>query len=117
MPRDVRQPLEDIRAAAERVRSFVAGKSIDDCRAEAMLKAAVEREFITIGEAPRRLEGIDASLAARITDHRKIIAFRNVLTHAYDIVEAEVVRSIVESRVETLASEAGALLRELGEDA
>jgi len=117
MPRDPRQPLEDIRAAAGRVRSFAAGKSIENYRTDAMLKAAIEREFITIGEALRRLEGIDASLVARITDHRKIIAFRNVLTHAYDIVDAEVVWSIVEGGVETLATEAEALLRELGEDA
>jgi uncharacterized protein with HEPN domain len=39
--------------------------------------------FEIVGEALSQLKKLDAALAARITDHRKIISFRNVLIHAY----------------------------------
>ena len=79
MPHDPRVLLEDVRRAAELIRTFSAGRSPDDYRSDDMLKAAIERQFIVIGEALSRLERTDPSVVSRIGDYRKIIAFRNTL--------------------------------------
>ena len=47
-------------------------------------RSAVERWFITIGEAMRRLREHHPELATRIPDISDIIDFRNVLVHNYD---------------------------------
>lgn len=48
-----------------------------------MLRLAVERAFAIIGEALSRLTKLEAALAGRISEHHRIIAFRNILIHAY----------------------------------
>lgn len=47
----------------------------------------MERNFEIIGEAMRRLANEDPETAAEISDHRRIIAFRNILIHGYDLVD------------------------------
>ena len=48
-----------------------------------MLRAAVEREFEIVGEALSQLAQLDPAVADRISDYRRIIAFRNLLIHGY----------------------------------
>lgn len=43
--------LHDIAAAADRIAEFTAGKAHADYQADAMLRAAVERQFEIVGEA------------------------------------------------------------------
>jgi hypothetical protein len=50
-----------------------------------MLRAAVERQFEIIGEALRRLLSEDRETAERISQHKRIIAFRNILTHGAEV--------------------------------
>lgn len=52
-------------------------------REDAMLRAAVERQFEIIGETMARLARSNGATAARISGYRHIIAFRNVLIHGY----------------------------------
>lgn len=80
--------LSDIRQAAGAVRDHLAGATFERFRGDRLLRAAVEREFITIGEAVSQLSRSDAETAARITLHRRIIAFRNILVHGYRQVDA-----------------------------
>jgi uncharacterized protein with HEPN domain len=47
--------LEDIRDAAAFIREAVQGKTIDDYRADRILRQAIERNFEIIGEAMKRL--------------------------------------------------------------
>ena len=58
-----------------------------------MLRAAVERQFEIIGEAFVGLRRVDPALAAGIRDLSRIIAFRNVLIHAYATVDAKLAQS------------------------
>jgi uncharacterized protein with HEPN domain len=48
-----------------------------------LIRSAVEREFITIGEALKVLSFRDPQLFAAIPEGRQIIDFRNLLTHEY----------------------------------
>ncbi len=102
--------LEDIRDAAAFIREAVRGKTFDDYHADRVLRQAIERNFEIIGEAMKRIAEHDLETAARIGDYRQIIAFRNVLTHGYDLVDHALVWSTIEQQVPTLLRDVGALL-------
>lgn len=117
MPRDPRMLLEDMRLALDAVEAFTQGRSEADLHEDAMLRAAVERQFIIVGEALAQLAHHAPEHAAQIHESRKVIAFRNVLVHGYDIVDASVVWTIVEDHAWHLRDEVTALLRSLDLDA
>jgi uncharacterized protein with HEPN domain len=61
-----------------------------------MLRAAVERQFEIIGEALSNLRRVAPEQAADIPNLAQIIAFRNVLIHAYANVDDRLVWGVVE---------------------
>jgi len=77
-----------------------------------MLRSAVERQFEIIGEALAQLVRLDEALASRISEYRRIIAFRNILIHGYAEVDHRIVWDIVESKLPRLRREVAALLEE-----
>jgi uncharacterized protein with HEPN domain len=110
MPLDARKYLFDIRRACGLLEQFTAGKTFADYGSDPLLRSAVERQFEIVGEALGKLAKVDPEAAATITDHRRIIAFRNVLIHGYDAVSDELVWGIVESKLAVLKTEVDALL-------
>lgn len=110
MQLEAKKYLFDIQRAVNLLVDFTAGKTFDNYISEAMLRAAVEREFEIIGEALAQLARLDATLAAHITDYRRMIAFRNILIHGYADVDNRLVWDIVESKLPILASELTGLL-------
>ena len=72
--------------------------------------------FVVMGEAMRRLSDIDPAMAERISGRRQIIAFRNVLIHAYDVVDDARVWEIVQGSLPTLRDEVEQMLGEVGGD-
>jgi uncharacterized protein with HEPN domain len=92
------------RAAALIVR-FVSGKRFEDYTGDPLLRSAVERQFEIIGEALNRLKKVDPRLLVRITDAQRIIAFRNVLAHGYDVISDDVVWDIVQNGLPLLCQE------------
>lgn len=102
--------LEDIRDAATFIREVADGKSLVDYDGDRLLRQAIERNFEIIGEAMKRLAKNDAETAARIDDHRQIIAFRNVLIHGYDLVDHALVWSTIESQIPILLRDVETLL-------
>lgn len=79
-----------------------------------MAQAAVERKFEIIGEALNPLAKLDATLAARISNLPKIVAFRNQLIHGYASVNVSTVWSVVQLSLPLLLVQTAALLKELG---
>ena len=77
-----------------------------------MLRSAVERQLMIVGEALNRLRKIEPELLDSITDSRKIVAFRNILVHGYDVIRNEVVWGILDSDLSTLTVEVSALLQQ-----
>jgi uncharacterized protein with HEPN domain len=84
---EAKKYLHDMQQAAALITEFTTGKQLEDYQHDPMLRAAVERQFEIIGEALSQLARLDESLASRITDHRRIIAFRNILIHGYTDVD------------------------------
>jgi uncharacterized protein with HEPN domain len=97
MPHDRETLLKDVQRAVRLIQQFTVHRSESDYRSDEMLRAAVEREFTIIGEALTRLEKLDATTLSQITDVRKIIGFRNVLLHGYELIDDAVVwRTIIQ---------------------
>ena len=107
-----RKYLDDMQRAANVLREFTAGRSFDQYRNDAMLRAAVERQFEIIGEAMARLARVEEAVATRISGYRRIIAFRNVLIHGYADVDDRLVWDVVETSLPTLVEEINALASE-----
>jgi uncharacterized protein with HEPN domain len=110
MPPETAKLLWDMREAARRIARFTAGKTFDDYVSDDLLRSAVERQFEIIGEAMTRLIKQDFAVAARITEYRKVSAFRNVLIHGYDAIDDETSWGIVQGKLPVLAKELDGLL-------
>lgn len=112
MQLDAKKHLEDMRRAIELLSKFTVGQKVDNYRDDPMLASAVERQFEILGEALSRLLKLDPSFESRITDARRIVDFRNILIHAYDVVDEQVVWDIVERKLPVLRREVDRLLAE-----
>jgi len=88
--------LWDAVEAAARIERFTSGRTFDEYLSDEMLRAAVERQFEIIGEALAGLRRIDPTLAAKVPDLVEIIAFRNILVHAYSDINHQHVWRVIE---------------------
>jgi uncharacterized protein with HEPN domain len=107
---EAKKYLFDMKQAASLLAQFTSGKDFADYDSDAMLRAAVEREFEIIGEALGQLAKLDEELTAGISEHRAIVAFRNILIHGYAQVDDRLVWDVVETKLPTLIREIDALL-------
>jgi uncharacterized protein with HEPN domain len=114
MRHDPRKLLEDIRQATHRLQAFTANVNADDYANSDLLQSAVERQFEIAAEALNRLLKLSPDIAQRITEYRRIIDFRNLLSHGYDLIDSSIVWGVVEKDVPLLHREAEELLAELG---
>lgn len=106
--------LEDIRDAAQYIVDRAATEPLDSFRQDRDLRQAVERNFEVIGEAVRCLSRSDPARAERLTDYQQMITFRNVLIHAYDVVDPTRVWRAIAVSLPVLQAEVEDLLREAG---
>ena len=70
--------LQVVSEACEVLFAFTQGKSFEDYGSDRLLRAEVEREFITIGEALLQASKLDSSFELAITDLQLIIGIREV---------------------------------------
>jgi uncharacterized protein with HEPN domain len=108
----VAKHLWDARRAADRIARFTAGRTFRDYLADEMLRAAVERQFEIIGEALAGLRRVDPARAATITDLPRIVAFRNILIHAYATMDDRLVWEVIEHDLAGLRESLARLLSE-----
>ncbi|MBI5816756.1 MAG: DUF86 domain-containing protein [Nitrospinae bacterium] len=104
--------LFDAKQAASLISGFVAGKNLADYSANNLLRSGVERQLITIGEALSKLSRLSPDIAARISNYQKIVAFRNLAVHGYDLLDDETVWGIVKIHLPVLEKELEVLLKE-----
>jgi len=116
LPLEVRKYLFDIVQACDLLTQFSSGKTFADYSTDALLRSAVERQFEIIGEALNSALRLHPDLSIRISDVRRIVAFRNRLIHGYAFVSNEVVWGVLETNLLTLRRQVQALLDEPDSD-
>ena len=88
------------------------GKTLEDYSDDRLLRQAVERNLEIVGEAVGRLSRDDRDTATRLSEHERIVAFRNVLIHGYDLVDDELVWDTIQTKLPILLAEVENLLWE-----
>ena len=112
MQSDARQFLYDVARAAEAIRQFTHGRTLQDYEDDLMLRSACERQFEIIGEAMTRLRDQHPAVFDSVNEGHAIIAFRNRLIHGYESVDSKMVWDVVEHELADLELVAQRLLRE-----
>lgn len=120
MPRDQRAYFSDILESCDAIAVAVRGLDIVAYQGSRLIRSSVEREFIIIGEAMAALARVAPEAFAAITRARRIVDFRNRLTHEYPTVDDALVWAIVETDVPMLRRECAELMKRIapthGED-
>src|SRR5690242_2762214 len=111
MPPESAKYLRDMLDAARAIEEHVRGRTADDYLNLRWLRDAVQWNFCVIGEALSQLTKADGVTAQRLTDHAKIIAFRNQLIHGYGVIDHRITWDIVQRKVPVLVRELDHLLR------
>ena len=94
--------LFDIKQACDEIEEFTHSMTYQEYSGNALVKAAVERKFLMIGEALMRLKRENPEILETITNHEKIIGFRNVLVHGYDMIDDATVWSAIKDGIPPL---------------
>ena len=110
MQPETRKYLFDVLTACEAILKFIAGKDLASYEADLMLRSAVERQLMIVGEALNRASRLDASVGEDIPEMRDIIQLRNIIAHGYAIVENVTIWGIVQADVPSLHEQVKAIL-------
>jgi uncharacterized protein with HEPN domain len=110
MKLETKKYLYDIARAAASAAQFVEGKTFADYTSDVMLRSAVERQLEIVGEALAQLARTDPTTASKISEYKRIIAFRNILIHGYAEIDHRIVWSVLELKLPVVRREAESLL-------
>jgi uncharacterized protein with HEPN domain len=110
MKDDTHAHLHDVLQAGRDVKAFVAGRTFDEYKSDALLRSAVERKFEIMGEALTRIRKDDPDVLSSIRDHRNIISFRNILVHGYDAIDDRIVWDVILEDLDHLIQDVESLI-------
>jgi uncharacterized protein with HEPN domain len=99
---EIKKCLQDVLLAAQDIEDFLSGLDYAQYASSSMIQAAVERKIEIIGEALNRISRLDESIVSKLHQYKRIIGFRNVIAHGYDIVDPELVWDAVENHLPSL---------------
>lgn len=105
MPRDARAYLSDVIEACDSIVTAVEGRTFEEYSTTRLIRSAVEREFTIIGEALQALSRSAGEIFNDISHARRIVDFRNQLTHQYPTIDDGMVWAIIEREVPVLRKE------------
>jgi len=94
MQREPRAYLTDILECCEAISTALSGMQIEDYLSNRLVRSSVEREFTIIGEAVLALSYKAPDILESITNARRIVDFRNRLTHEDPSVDAGLVSQL-----------------------
>jgi len=112
MPHDPVKLLHDVVDAAEFILQQTCGRSLSEYERTRLVRDAVERNFIIIGEALSRLTRIDPTMAQALGNFPQMIAFRNVVVHGYEAIDDAIVWGVIQNEVPRLLGVARVMLDE-----
>ncbi|MDO8281729.1 MAG: DUF86 domain-containing protein [Thermodesulfovibrionia bacterium] len=110
MKDETRKSLVDILQATEEIQGFVHGMDFSAYQKSPVTQRAVERDFEIIGESLNRIKKFDEELIEKISEHHRIIGFRNILIHGYDIIDEMIVWKAVVNHLPILVKEINKIL-------
>lgn len=113
MQRDSRAYLADILESCDAISTALSGMQIDDYLSNRLVRSSVEREFTIIGEAVLALSHKARDIFESITNARRIVDFRNRLTHEYSTIDDELVWALAMVDLQILRRECAALVSQL----
>jgi uncharacterized protein with HEPN domain len=77
-----------------------------------LLRAGIYYEFVVVGEALSQLRELDEATAERISEHWRIVGFRNQIIHGYAKIDDEITWRIIRDKLPVLRRELEELLAE-----
>lgn len=95
---DIESVIDEIELIKKKTQNDF-GLFVDDV----ILQRAVERDLEIIGEAIRKILEIEPNI--EISSAKNIIGLRNIIAHAYDSVEPEMLWGIIQKNIPTLLKE------------
>jgi uncharacterized protein with HEPN domain len=112
MPLDpeVASRLKDIEDCCTAIGEHLTNVSFEQFVQNRTIRAAVERELITIGEAMRAVLRDLPTIEAHVTDSRGIVDLRNVLVHGYRRLDPRTIWTLAQTEVPLLEGEVRTLL-------
>ena len=102
--------LIDAIQAAEEIRQFTQNLNFDGYKENKIIQRAVERNFEIIGEPLNRFRKDEPESIKKISDHERIIGFRNILIHGYDIIDEAIVWDAVKDHLPVLMKQIKGLI-------
>jgi uncharacterized protein with HEPN domain len=102
MRHDHRTVINDAIRAAEDIGTLLGDLTEEQFLADLRTQRAIERSFEIVGEALSRLAREFPAIAESIPEHRRVIDFRNVLAHGYDVVDPRLVYGLARTRLPAL---------------
>lgn len=74
-----------------------------------ILQRAIERDLEIIGEAVRKITELDDSV--KLSSTKNIIGLRNIISHAYDSIEPEMIWGIIQNNIPILNEEVNNIIQ------
>lgn len=102
---EIQKSLFDIILASEDIVEFTEGLNLSDYSENKMVQKAVEREFEIIGEALNRIKIMNSEILKDVSEYHRIIGFRNILAHGYDIIDEKLVWDAIKIHLPILVKE------------
>ena len=102
MAQDKLAYVEDVLGAIAFVEAVLSGHSFESFKNDQVLRAAIERQLITVGEALSKFAKLDSEAAGDIEKLPQIVAFRNRLVHNYSGTDVEIVWGVATGYLDAL---------------
>ena len=110
MTTETRRRLRDALRSCHAIGRYTAGLDLAGYEQDDMARDAVERRLGIIGEALNRAVASEPALAEQFPELRQIVGLRNRVIHGYDVVNAEIVWTVVQHRLPRLQERLADLL-------
>jgi len=94
--------IESIIPEIENIKS-ITKNDFSKFQKDIILQRAIERDLEIIGEAVRKIIEIEPNIS--ISSSKNIIGLRNIISHAYDSVEPELIWGIIQREIPKLSIE------------